>query len=85
MKELGAAYSTNPPAENELVKHKLSLQNKWHLVVGKHVQVKLKDRIIRAGLAEEVTADDGILWIASDGAECRALFERARDYSVWAQ
>lgn len=82
MADLAAVF--NFPAESEPAKRNPTLQNTWHRVLGKRVQVRLEDRLIRAGLAEEVTADDGILWIAADGADCRALFERARGYSVWA-
>lgn len=65
------------------VKDKLYLQYDWYQVVGEYVQVRLGERVVRSGVVEAVTADDGILWIAANGGESRALYERAQGYTVW--
>jgi hypothetical protein len=65
------------------VKNRVHLQLKWLPVVGEAVEIRLKDKIIRKGRVDGVTPDDQILWIAADGADPRAMFERAQDYSVW--
>jgi hypothetical protein len=65
------------------VKNKLYFQRDWYQVVGERVQIRLGDQIVRSGLVEAVTLDDGILWIAASGGESRALYERALGYSVW--
>ena len=69
--------------ERNPVKDKLYLQYDWYQVVGEHVQIRLGDRVVRSGIVEAVTADDDILWIAANGAERRALYERAQGYSIW--
>jgi len=65
------------------VKNKVHLQPKWSPVAGETVEIRLKDKIVRKGRVDGVTPDDQILWIAADGAEPRAMFERFHGYSVW--
>lgn len=59
------------------------LEYDWCQMVGKYVEIRREGIPVRTGLVDVVTADDGILWIAANGAECRALYERAHGYSVW--
>jgi hypothetical protein len=65
------------------VKNMLHLQAEWFPVVGEIVEIRLYDNTVRTGRVDGVTPDDQILWIASDGADPRALFERSHAYSVW--
>jgi hypothetical protein len=65
------------------VKNKLYLQPEWFPVVGEIVEIRLDDKTVRTGRVDGVTSDDQILWIAADGTELRAMFERSQDYSVW--
>ena len=65
------------------MKNKLYLQPEWFPVVGEIVEIRLYDKTVRKGRVDGVTADDQILWIAADGGELRAMFERSQDYSVW--
>jgi hypothetical protein len=53
--------------------------------VGEIVEIRLKDTTVRRGRVDGVTSDDQILWMAADGAELRAMYERSQDYSVWIQ
>jgi phosphopentomutase len=65
------------------VKNKLHLQPEWFPVVGETVEIRLDNHAVRTGRVDGVTSDDQVLWIAADGAEPRAMFERCDDYSVW--
>lgn len=65
------------------MKNKLYLQSNWFPVVGETVEIRLHDKPVRRGRVDGVTSDDQILWLAADGAELRAMFERCQDYSVW--
>jgi hypothetical protein len=65
------------------VKDNLHLQCDWHPVVGELVEIRRDNQVVRTGAVEAVTSDDGILWIAAEGAERRTLYERAQGYSVW--
>ena len=65
------------------MKNKLHLQAEWFPVVGEIVEIRLHDKTVRTGRVDGVTPDDQILWLASDGADPRALFDRCQDYSVW--
>ncbi|KRE71470.1 hypothetical protein ASG77_10460 [Arthrobacter sp. Soil762] len=65
------------------VKNRLHWQPEWIAVVGEIVEVRLHDKTVRTGRVDGVTADDQILWIAADGAESRAMFERSQGFSVW--
>jgi hypothetical protein len=65
--------------------NKLHLQSDWLPVVGEIVEIRLKDATVRRGRVDGVTSDDQILWMAADGAELRAMYERSQDYSVWIQ
>ena len=65
------------------MKNKLHLQSHWFPVVGELVEIRLNDTTVRRGRVDGVTSDDQILWMAADGAELRAMFERSQDYSVW--
>lgn len=65
------------------MKNKVYLQSAWFPLVGEIVEIRLNDLPVRRGEVDGVTSDDQILWIAAQGAELRAMFERSRDYSVW--
>lgn len=65
------------------MKDQLHLQNEWHPVVGKLIQIRRGNCIVRNGLVEAVTPDDATMWMAADGAEHRTLYEHAQGYSVW--
>jgi len=65
------------------VKNKLHLQPAWFPVADEIVEIRLDDKTVRTGRVDGVTSDDQILWIAADGIELRAMFERSQDYSVW--
>ncbi|PVZ55944.1 hypothetical protein [Arthrobacter sp. H-02-3] len=65
------------------MKNKLHLQLDWLPVAGETVEIRIKDKIVRTGRVDGVTPDNQILWIAADGAEPRAMFERSHNYSVW--
>lgn len=65
------------------MKNVLHLQPEWFPVVGELVEIRLGGRTVRTGRVDGVTSDDQILWIAADGAELRAMYERAEEYSVW--
>ncbi len=65
------------------MKIRLHLQTEWFPVVGENVEIRLRDKTVRTGRVDCVTPDDQILWIASDGADPRAMFDRAQHYSVW--
>ena len=65
--------------------NKLHLQSDWFPVVGEIVEIRLKDTTVRRGRVDGGTSDDQVLWMAADGAELRAMYERSQDYSVWIQ
>lgn len=65
------------------MKNVLHLQPEWFPVVGEIVEIRLDGRTVRTGRVDGVTSDDQILWIAADGTELRAMYERSEDYSVW--
>ncbi|VXB05061.1 hypothetical protein ARTHRO9AX_10315 [Arthrobacter sp. 9AX] len=58
-------------------------QHDWLPVLGQEVQIKLDGSVVRTGLVDGVTNDGAIIWIAAHGATPRAMFERARGFSVW--
>jgi hypothetical protein len=65
------------------VKNKLHLQADWLPVIGEVVEVRLHNQLVRKGRIDCVTSDGQILWMATDGADARSMFERSRGYSVW--
>lgn len=78
---IAGVYGISP--ERNPVKHTLYLESDWFPVVGAFVEIRLYDKPVRTGRVDGVTSDDQILWIAADGAENRAMFERSQNYSVW--
>lgn len=62
---------------------KLHLQHDWLPVVGETVEIRHGEGTVRTGVVDAVTTDGRILWISADGAERRAMFERARGLTVW--
>lgn len=62
---------------------KLHRQYDWLPVVGEIVEIRRDEETVRTGVVDGVTPDGGILWISADGAERRAMFERAQGFTVW--
>lgn len=72
---------------NEIVKHdtKGSFMGDhagWKDLVGRYVQVLKNGRTIRTGYVEDVAVSADVLWIEADGADPRALYEKAQGYTV---
>lgn len=55
---------------------------KWNDLVGRQVQILQDGRTIRTGYVEEVTEAADALWIAADGIDRRALYEKAQGHTV---
>lgn len=58
-------------------------QREWHPVVGKQVAILFNGDLVRYGIVDAVTQDDAVLWLCSDAAHTRQLFERAEGFEVW--
>lgn len=54
----------------------------WDELVGWQVQVQWEGRTVRTGCVEAVTASADALWIAAQGVDSRALYEKAQGYRV---
>ena len=54
----------------------------WNELLGQRVQVEKAGRIIRTGYVEAVTAAADTLWIAAEGVEPRALYDKAQGHTV---
>ncbi|MFD1210454.1 hypothetical protein ACFQ36_00150 [Arthrobacter sp. GCM10027362] len=54
----------------------------WKDLVGRQVQILKDGRTIRTGHVEAVSAAAGALWIAAQGVEPRALYEKAQGHTV---
>jgi hypothetical protein len=65
------------------VKNKLHFQSEWLALVGEVVEIRLHNALVRRGTVDSVTPDGQILWVATEGADARSMFERSRGYSVW--
>jgi hypothetical protein len=65
------------------VKNKLHFQAEWLPLVGEVVEIRLHNELVRRGRVDSVTSDGQILWVATDGADARSMFERSRGYSIW--
>ncbi|QQQ64405.1 hypothetical protein [Paenarthrobacter ureafaciens] len=61
----------------------LHLQQAWHPLVGQQVVIRLSGHVVRCGTVDAVTTDDEVLWLASEGAVPRQLFERSEGFEVW--
>jgi hypothetical protein len=58
------------------------LQRAWHPLVGQRVVIRLHGEVVRHGTVDAVTGDDRVLWLDSEGAEPRRLFERSEGFDV---
>jgi hypothetical protein len=71
------------PLRRNSVTRKLHLQHDWLPVVGETVEIRRGGGTVRTGVVDAVTTDGRVLWISADGAERRAMFERANGLTVW--
>lgn len=62
---------------------RLHLQYDWTALLGEEVEVRLNDKIVRAGRVDGVTHDGRILWLEGRGAEQRRMFERCEGFTAW--
>lgn len=58
-------------------------QREWHPLVGQQVVMLLNGAVVPYGTVDAVTQDEAVLWLSSDGAETRQLFERSEGFEVW--
>lgn len=61
----------------------LQLWSDWCLAKGQIVEVRQDMFPVRTGLAEEVTSDGSILWLAAEGADTRVMVEKSEGYEIW--
>ncbi|MFE4078704.1 hypothetical protein [Paenarthrobacter sp. YIM B13468] len=54
----------------------------WDELPGHEVHILKDGRVIRTGYVEAVTVAADALWIAAEGVEARALYEKARGHVV---
>lgn len=54
----------------------------WKDLAGRRVQVQQGGRTIRTGYVKDVADSANVLWLEADGAEPRALYEKAQGYTV---
>lgn len=54
----------------------------WKDFVGRQVEVQKEGRTIRTGYVKDVAVSADVLWLEADGAETRALYEKAQGYTV---
>ncbi|MEV8147448.1 hypothetical protein AB0O52_04775 [Arthrobacter sp. NPDC080073] len=54
----------------------------WSDLFGRKVQVHKDGRTVRTGYVEAVTVAADALWIAAEGVEPRALYEKAQGYTI---
>lgn len=59
------------------------LQQEWQPLVGQQVAVLRHGNVVRYGTVEAVTENDGVLWLNSEAAAPRQLFERSEGFEVW--
>ncbi|MFD1211383.1 hypothetical protein ACFQ36_04930 [Arthrobacter sp. GCM10027362] len=57
----------------------------WNRLVGLSVEIRHKGDTVRTGIVEDAMPDDSALWLASDGAEPRTMFEAALGHQVWVE
>lgn len=60
----------------------MSENTDWKGLLGQQVQVHKDGRVVRTGYVEDVVDSADILWLGADGVKQRALFERARGYTI---
>lgn len=58
-------------------------QREWLPVVGQQVAILFNGHLVRFGTVDAVTQDDAVLWLSSEGAHTRQLFERVEGFEVW--
>jgi len=68
---------------NETVQRPLALRVDWARLPGHAVEVWLQGEYIAAGVVEQATEDDSVLWIAGEGICTRRLFDKSSGYQVW--
>ena len=54
----------------------------WKDFVGQRVVVQKGGQVVRTGYVEDVTSTADVLWLKADGADPRALYEKAEGYRV---
>jgi hypothetical protein len=54
----------------------------WSDLFGRKVRVHKDGRTVRTGYVEAVTVAADALWIAAEGVEPRALYEKAQGYTI---
>jgi hypothetical protein len=52
-------------------------------MIGARVEVRRHGQFIRAGRVEDATPSGDTVWIAADGIDRRAMFEKSGGYTVW--
>ena len=57
----------------------------WASLVGARVEIRNGARTVRVGTVDDATPDSSVLWLGSDGAQPRALYEAAAGYEAWAE
>ena len=63
----------------------MDLQHDWRVLVGKRVEIRRFERVVRTGIVDSVMLDGSILWVAAGAEGGRQLVERAEDYQVWSR
>lgn len=58
-------------------------QYDWIPVVGEAVQIRNNGEVVRDGVADAVTKDGSILWLAADGAHNRQMIIKDEGNEVW--
>ncbi|MEV5072779.1 hypothetical protein [Paenarthrobacter nitroguajacolicus] len=61
----------------------LRIHHTWHPVIGQRVQMWCSGIIGREGIADAVTLDDAILWIAGGVLQPPMTFQRTDGFDVW--
>lgn len=59
-----------------------SFEIDWKRRTGTWVEVHHNGTFVRAGILDEIMADGGIFWLASNGVERRALFDTDSGYRI---
>jgi len=57
--------------------------DEWINLIGLAVEVRQNGEVVHRGVVEDVSMDSSNIWIASEGASGRKLYDKGSGYQVW--